>query len=156
MLGVVGSDGQRMPPHFFEKRSDRGGINQEVYLNVFEEVVLPWIKATYEEKNIAYVFQQVHFSLLFNLMLSTDKNATQLFRMGPPHIQDRLHKNGLRIMLPTSGPRTCGPHQARVSQNSCLMHTGKILLHTNYCRFEPPRLRILVICARPGLPCVPF
>ena len=62
MLGVVGSDGQRMPPHFFEKRSDGGGINQEVYMQVLEEVVLPWIKTTYEDKNIAYVFQQVNYS----------------------------------------------------------------------------------------------
>ena len=69
MLGVVGSDGQRMPPYFFEKKSDGSGINQETYIDVLEKHVLPWIKATYEDKNIAYVWQQVRFPLLHSKML---------------------------------------------------------------------------------------
>ena len=79
------------------------------------------------------------------------------FRMGPPHTPDRLHRNFLRIGLPTSGPRICGPHQARVSQYSGLMYTYDILLHAHLsCRFEPPRLRVLVLRARSGLPCPPL
>ena len=65
MLGVVGSDGQKMPPYFFEKKSGGGGINQEVYIKALEDAVLPWIKATYEDKNICYVFQQVNYPLLY-------------------------------------------------------------------------------------------
>ena len=34
MLGVVGSDGTKMPPYFFEKTSDGGGINQDTYIKV--------------------------------------------------------------------------------------------------------------------------
>ena len=48
-----------MPPHFFEKRSDGKGINQEEYIKALEEVVFPWISSNYTQKGIAYVFQQV-------------------------------------------------------------------------------------------------
>ena len=58
MLGVVGSDGTKMPPYFFEKTSDGGGINQDTYIKVMEEVVYPWIQRTYEELDIAYIWQQ--------------------------------------------------------------------------------------------------
>ncbi len=53
VLGVVGSDGQRMPPHFFDKGLK---ITQKVYLKVMREVVKPWIDNTYPDQ--PYVFQQ--------------------------------------------------------------------------------------------------
>ena len=51
MLGVVGSDGQKMPPYFFEKGLK---INTKVYLKVMKKVVFPWIKQTYPEDNTIY------------------------------------------------------------------------------------------------------
>ena len=53
MLGVVASDGNRMPPHWFDKGLK---INTEAYLNVMESVVKPWIDATYPDGG--YVWQQ--------------------------------------------------------------------------------------------------
>ena len=49
----------KMPPYFFKKKSDGGGgINQDTYIKVMEEVVYPWIQRTYEELDIAYIWQQ--------------------------------------------------------------------------------------------------
>ena len=53
MLGVVGSDGQKMPPYFFKSGLK---INTEVYLNVMRRVVKPWLDATYPDGN--YIWQQ--------------------------------------------------------------------------------------------------
>ena len=53
MLGVVTSDGKRMPPFWFEKGLK---INKEVYKNVMETVVKPWIDANYPDGG--YVWQQ--------------------------------------------------------------------------------------------------
>ena len=53
MLGVVGSDGKKMPPFFFDQGLK---INQKVYENVLKTVVKPWLDATYP--HTAYVFQQ--------------------------------------------------------------------------------------------------
>ena len=57
-LGVVGSDGSQMPLHWFEKKKGRRGIDQAHYMEVLEEVVIPWIKTTYDDKNIIWCFQQ--------------------------------------------------------------------------------------------------
>ena len=53
MLGVVASDGARMPPFWFEKGLK---VNSAVYLDVLKNVVKPWLDATYPEGN--YCFQQ--------------------------------------------------------------------------------------------------
>ena len=57
-LGVVGSDGSAMPLHWFEKKPGKKGVDSEHYLEVMEQVVLPWIEATYGERDICYVWQQ--------------------------------------------------------------------------------------------------
>ena len=70
--------------------------------------------------------------------------------MAPPHILDLQHRTFLRIYLPTTGRKICGPLQARVSQEfSPLVYACAHLSH--YCRFESPRFCLLVLCARPGL-----
>ena len=59
-LGVVGSDGQRMPLHWFRpKKGERGLTNIILHdvinldeLQVMDTVVLPWIEETYGEKDI--------------------------------------------------------------------------------------------------------
>lgn len=53
VLGVLGSDGKKMPPYFF-KQGEK--IGSEVYYKVLRYVVLPWIKATYPDGN--YVWTQ--------------------------------------------------------------------------------------------------
>ncbi len=53
MLGVVASDGKRMPPHFFPAGLK---INTEVYLDVLTNVVKPWLDENYPQGN--YVWQQ--------------------------------------------------------------------------------------------------
>ena len=58
-LGVVGSDGQKMPLHWFTAREGQRGVNQKHYVEVLEEIVLPWIQSTYEDRDIVYCFQQV-------------------------------------------------------------------------------------------------
>ena len=55
-LGVVGSDGQRMPLFWFDK-GER--VDQRRYMEVMNDVVVPWIEKTYGEKDIVYCFQQV-------------------------------------------------------------------------------------------------
>ena len=37
-LGVVGSDGQRMPLHWFEVKEGERGVNQRHYVEVMESV----------------------------------------------------------------------------------------------------------------------
>ena len=38
-LGVVGSDGNAMPLHWFTKKKDKKGVDTDHYLEVMEEVV---------------------------------------------------------------------------------------------------------------------
>ena len=58
-LGVVDSDGQRMPLHWFEKKDGQRGVDQRHYVEVMNNVVLPWVEETYGDKDIVYCFQQV-------------------------------------------------------------------------------------------------
>lgn len=53
VLGVVSSEGDVMPPHFFE---DRETVNQFVYHRVLETVVVPWMNQV--ARGRPYVFQQ--------------------------------------------------------------------------------------------------
>ena len=53
VLGVVASDGKKMPPYFFPEGLK---INTDVYYRVLRYTVLPWLKANYPEGN--YVWQQ--------------------------------------------------------------------------------------------------
>lgn len=53
VLGILGSDGQRMPPYFFGPNEK---INTECYYKVLRYTVLPWLKVKYPQGN--YVFQQ--------------------------------------------------------------------------------------------------
>jgi len=53
VLGVVASDGSRMPPYFFPKGLK---ITTEVYLDVLKTVVKPWVESTFP--NSKYVWQQ--------------------------------------------------------------------------------------------------
>ena len=59
MLGVVASDGKKMDPVFFDKKPNGKGIDQTTYIQVLEDHVLPWIRSTYESRDIAYVWTQV-------------------------------------------------------------------------------------------------
>ena len=58
MLGVVGSDGSKMEPFFFEQKKEGGGIDQSTYIHVMETKVYPWIKANYEDRDLAYLWTQ--------------------------------------------------------------------------------------------------
>lgn len=53
MLGVVASDGEKMPPHWFPKGLK---IGAKEYIEVMQMVVKPWLDVTYP--NGGYVFQQ--------------------------------------------------------------------------------------------------
>jgi len=53
VLGVLGSDGNKMPPYFFKPNQK---IGADVYYKVLRYTVLPWLKATYPDNN--YVWQQ--------------------------------------------------------------------------------------------------
>ena len=53
VLGVVGSDGQKMPLYFFEVGLRVGA---KEYIKVLRYHVLPWLKKTYPKGN--YIFQQ--------------------------------------------------------------------------------------------------
>ncbi len=53
VLVVISSEGDIMLPHFF---SEGLKINQQVYLDVLEQVVVPWIKIV--SGNRTYTFQQ--------------------------------------------------------------------------------------------------
>jgi hypothetical protein len=53
ILGVVSSEGDVMPPHFFEKGLM---INTDVYLDVLEKVVVPWCKQVAGDR--PWVWQQ--------------------------------------------------------------------------------------------------
>lgn len=49
MLGIMASDGKRMPPYWLR-------IGAKEYQDVLKEMVLPWVESNYPERN--YVFQQ--------------------------------------------------------------------------------------------------
>ena len=53
VLGVVASDGQKMPPHFFPCGLR---VGTEEYLKVMRRVVKPWIESTYPDGN--YIWTQ--------------------------------------------------------------------------------------------------
>ena len=53
MLGVVTSDGKKMPPYWFPKGLR---VGTEEYLDVMKNVVKPWLDANYPDK--PYVWQQ--------------------------------------------------------------------------------------------------
>ena len=47
-----------MPLHWFTPKEGQRGVNQAHYVEVMNDVVLPWIEATYGDKDIVYCFQQ--------------------------------------------------------------------------------------------------
>ena len=47
IFGVISSDGDMMPPHIFETGLR---VNTEIYLQVMETVVLPWIKQVAQDR----------------------------------------------------------------------------------------------------------
>ena len=51
MLGVVGSDGKRMPPFFFKEGLK---ITTDVYIRVMSRVVKPWIDENYPNGNVIW------------------------------------------------------------------------------------------------------
>ena len=53
VLGVISSDGHVMPPHFFSAGLK---INQHVYKQVLEDVVVPWMKSVAGDR--PFTFQQ--------------------------------------------------------------------------------------------------
>ena len=53
VLGILASDGQRMPPMFFGQNKK---CNANVYYKILWYKVLPWLRSTYPGGN--YVFQQ--------------------------------------------------------------------------------------------------
>lgn len=52
-LGVIGSNGAIMPPHFFERRQK---VNTEVYCEALKTIVIPWMKEA--ANGVPFVFQQ--------------------------------------------------------------------------------------------------
>ncbi|QQP39458.1 Uncharacterized protein FKW44_020346, partial [Caligus rogercresseyi] len=48
VLGVVASDGKKMPPFFF-KAGEK--IDQYAYYKVLRYTILPWLKANYPESD---------------------------------------------------------------------------------------------------------
>ncbi|QQP51543.1 Uncharacterized protein FKW44_012949 [Caligus rogercresseyi] len=71
VLGVVVSDGKKMPPFFF-KAGEK--IRKETYYKVLRYTVLPWLKANYPQGN--YVWKQdgapSHTSNLWQKFCSTN------------------------------------------------------------------------------------
>jgi len=53
VLGVVSSEGDVMPPHFFKNKET---VIKEVYVNVLASVVKPWMETVASGR--PYVFQQ--------------------------------------------------------------------------------------------------
>ena len=78
-LGVLGSDGKlnfltmkttfskiifnfagsKMPLHWIQMKKGKRGMNQDHYIEILEEVVLPWIRSTYDANDVIWCFQQV-------------------------------------------------------------------------------------------------
>ncbi|QQP37277.1 Uncharacterized protein FKW44_017492 [Caligus rogercresseyi] len=50
-LGVVASDGQKMPPYFFKPREK---VDTAAYYKVLRYTVLPWLKSTYPSGNYTW------------------------------------------------------------------------------------------------------
>ena len=57
-LGVVALDGSKMPLYWFKMKPGQKGINQEHYIEVMSEVVLPWLQETFGDRDVAYCWQQ--------------------------------------------------------------------------------------------------
>lgn len=87
VLGVVSSEGDVMPPHFFQKGEN---VTKEVYVNVLSNVVKPWMD------NVAfgrpYVFQQdgapAHTSHLVQNWLSDNIDMFWSKEFWPPNSPD--------------------------------------------------------------------
>ncbi len=87
VLLVVSSKGDVMPLHFFEKGEK---VNKEVYLNVLQTVVKPWMDETAGET--PYVFQQdgtpAHTSHLVQNWLSDNLDLFWTKHFWPPNSPD--------------------------------------------------------------------
>ncbi|QQP55961.1 Uncharacterized protein FKW44_000468 [Caligus rogercresseyi] len=53
VLAVISTEGDVMPPYFFQKKET---VNKEVYKRVLEEVVVPWMDDVADGR--PYTFQQ--------------------------------------------------------------------------------------------------
>lgn len=87
VLGVVSSEGDVMPPHFFEKGQT---ITKEVYLRVLQAVVKPWMVTVASGR--PYVFQQdgapAHTSHLVQNWLSDNLDMFWSKEFWPPNSPD--------------------------------------------------------------------
>lgn len=87
VFGLVASDGKRMPPVFIPSGVR---INTEVYVNILQESVKPWIQANYPEGK--YVFQQdgapCHTSKRTQEWLASNLAAFWAKDMWPPQSPD--------------------------------------------------------------------
>ncbi|EFN80471.1 Transposable element Tcb1 transposase, partial [Harpegnathos saltator] len=84
---VVSSEGDVMPPYFFNKEEN---VTQEVYLHVLINVVKPWMETISSRKS--YVFQQdgalAHTSHLVQNWLSDNVNMLSSKEFWPPNSPD--------------------------------------------------------------------
>ena len=48
-----------MPLHWFTTKEGERGVNQAHYVEVMNDVVIPWVQKTSGDKDIVYCFQQV-------------------------------------------------------------------------------------------------
>ena len=87
VLGVVSSDGDIMPPHFFKKDEN---ITKEVYVQVLSTVVKPWMETIASGRS--YVFQQdgapAHTSHLVQNWLSDNVDMFWSKEFWPPNSPD--------------------------------------------------------------------
>jgi len=87
VLGVVSSEGDVMPPHFFEKGQT---VTKEVYLRVLTNVVKPWMVTVVSGRQ--YVFQQdgapAHTSHLVQNWLSDNVDMFWSKEFWPPNSPD--------------------------------------------------------------------
>ncbi|CAK9829643.1 Transposable element Tcb1 transposase [Anthophora retusa] len=87
VLSVVSSEGDVMPPHFFNKGEN---VTKEVYLNVLINVVKPWMEIVSSGK--PYVFQQdgapAHTSHLVQNWLSDNVDMFWSKEFWPPNSPD--------------------------------------------------------------------
>lgn len=72
MLGVVASNGARMPPFWFAKGLK---IDTEVYLDVLKNVVKPWIDATF---HFFYHHQKNHHFVCFTFYVAFNLGSLHL------------------------------------------------------------------------------
>ena len=43
----------------FEKKEGKRGVDKSHYIEVMNDIVIPWIERTYGDKDVVYCFQQV-------------------------------------------------------------------------------------------------